>query len=453
MTQALLITRHALEVLNAALAADRTRLAEHREHHGGTSTALEPVTTALLDWNDKLYRIAREGMELLEQATGLMEGTGAFHRGLTGLKDQVTGVATAVEEMAATAESISTHAGQTAERAGEGSNKVREGNVCASTLVGELDLLEGAVRTMANSMDQFAGFTLQIDKLTAIVKDIAHQTNLLALNAAIEAARAGEAGRGFAVVAGEVKQLADKTAQATTEIESVTATMNDLSRTATASVQTGLQRLSTSGESLETVVVALSDIHAVVNDVTERAHQIAVAAGDQQQVSHGMARTLSEITSELEEESRRIGLLADHAQVVAAAGARQLSAFANSEDDRILLCGVKGGHLMWKLTLDEALRKNEPVAPESVKDHHECRLGRWLADRGQQRYGTHPAFRALVSAHCQLHALGREVADLLASGDAEAGRAQMDEMDNVLDTVFSGIHELLRTHPTEGGLT
>ncbi|HQU15111.1 MAG: hypothetical protein B7Z66_05215 [Chromatiales bacterium 21-64-14] len=449
MTQALLITRHVLEVLNAALAADRQRVAESRQRHRATGAALEPVTTALLDWNDKLYRIAREGMELMEQSTGLMEGTGTFHHGLADLKDQVTGVAAAVEEMAATAESISTHAGQTAERAGEGSGKVREGNVCASTLVGELDLLEGAVRTMADSMEQLAGFTQQIDKLTAIVKDIAHQTNLLALNAAIEAARAGEAGRGFAVVAGEVKQLADKTAQATTEIESVTATMNELSRTATASVQTGLQRLSTSGESLETVVVALSDIHAVVNDVTERAHQIAVAAGDQQQVSHSMARTLSEITSELEEENRRIGLLADHARIVAAAGARQLNAFADSEDDRILLCGVKGGHLMWKLTLDEALRKNEPVSPEGVKGHQECRLGRWLANRGQQRYGVHPAFRGLVASHRQLHECGAEIAGRLASGNLDAARAQMGEMDSALDTVFSGIHQLLRANPAE----
>lgn len=376
MTARMLMTRHALEVLGAAVASDTARLLQEQQRHAGTGAALAPVTDTLRRWHDQLFRVAREGVELLEQTTGLMEDTGTFNQGLVQLKDHVTGVAAAVEEMAAAAEEISQHAGQAAERAGEGRKKVDEGNVCASGLVGELDQLEGAIRIMARSMEQFAQFALQIDKLTAIVKDIAHQTNLLALNAAIEAARAGEAGRGFAVVADEVKQLADKTAQATTEIESVTATMNNLSQNATGSVETGLQRLAKSNESLETVVIALSDIHGVVNDVTERSHQIAVAAGEQQKVSRDMACSLAEITGGLEDESRRVGMLAQHAQVVAAASARQLNTFADWEDDRVLLCGVKGGHIMWKLALDQALERNEPLDPAGVKGHDECRLGK-----------------------------------------------------------------------------
>ncbi|HDJ85991.1 MAG TPA: hypothetical protein ENG77_02650, partial [Chromatiales bacterium] len=188
MTVPMLMTRHALEVLGAAVASDTARLLREQQRHPGTGAALAPVTDTLRRWHDRLFRVAREGIELLEQTTGLMEDTGTFNQGLVQLKDRVTGVAAAVEEMAAAAEEISRHAGQTAERAGEGSQKVNEGNVCASGLVGELDQLEGAIRIMARSMEQFTRFTLQIDKLTAIVKDIAHQTNLLALNAAIEAA-------------------------------------------------------------------------------------------------------------------------------------------------------------------------------------------------------------------------------------------------------------------------
>ncbi len=444
VTKPVLITRHALEVLEAAVAADTERLLREQRRHAGAGAALAPVTETLHRWHERLFQVAREGVELLEQTTGLMEGTGTFNRGLGELKDQVTGVAAAVEEMAAAADEISRHAAQTAERAGEGSKKVDEGNVCASGLVGELDLLEGAIRTMAQSMEQFTQFTRQIDKLTSIVKDIAHQTNLLALNAAIEAARAGEAGRGFAVVADEVKQLADKTAQATTEIESVTATMNELSENATGSVETGLERLSKSNDSLETVVVALSDIHSVVNDVTERSHQIAVAAGEQQKVSREMASTLGTITGGLEEESRRVGVLAQHAQVVAAASARQLNTFADWEDDRVLLCGVKGGHLMWKLALDQALERGEALDEAAVKGHRECRLGKWLAGRGRRRFGSHPAFDSLNSAHRQLHDLGVEVASLLAAGQVEDARGRVAEIDAALDAVFAGIHELLR---------
>lgn len=447
----MLMTRHALEVLNAALAADTETLRREQSRHAGAGAALAPVTDTLHRWHEQLFRVAKEGVELLEQATGLMEGTGAFNVGLRQIKDQVTGVTAAVEEMAAAAEEISRHAGQTSERAGEGSKKVDEGNVCASGLVGELDLLEGAIRTMAQSMDQFTQFTRQIDKLTAIVKDIAHQTNLLALNAAIEAARAGEAGRGFAVVADEVKQLADKTAQATTEIESVTATMNELSQNATGSVETGLQRLSKSNESLETVVIALSDIHGVVSDVTERSHQIAVAAGEQQKVSRDMAHSLGEISGGLDEESRSIGLLAQHAQVVAAASARQLNTFADWDDDRVLLCGVKGGHLIWKLTIDQALQKSEPLDPAEVKDHTECRLGRWLAGRGRQRFGSQAAFDTLDTAHRRLHDVGREVAAHIAEGDSAKARDSASEIDTALNAVFTAINELLHTNEGGGG--
>lgn len=451
MTARMLMTRHALEVLGAAVASDTARLLQEQQRHAGTGAALAPVTDALRRWHDQLFRVAREGIDLLEQTTGLMEDTGTFNQGLVQLKDHVTGVAAAVEEMAAAAEEISRHAGQAAERAGEGTQKVDEGNICASGLVGELDQLEGAIRIMARSMEQFTRFTLQIDKLTAIVKDIAHQTNLLALNAAIEAARAGEAGRGFAVVADEVKQLADKTAQATTEIESVTATMNDLSQNAAGSVETGLQRLAKSNESLETVVIALSDIHSVVNDVTERSHQIAVAAGEQQKVSRDMARSLAEITGGLEDESRRVGMLAQHAQVVAAASARQLNTFADWEDDRVLLCGVKGGHIMWKLALDQALERNEPLDPAGIKSYDECRLGKWLAGRGRRHYGSHPAFAPLDDAHRRLHDLGGEIAALLAAGKADSGRMRLAELEGALDAVFAGIHKLLQADEAGGG--
>jgi methyl-accepting chemotaxis protein len=121
----------------------------------------------------------------------------------------------------------------------------------------------------------------RISQIVIVIDEIARKTNLLALNAAIEAARAGDHGRGFAVVAGEVRHLAESTAQATGEISTMIQGIQDRTRTAVASmasgtvaVQQGMVTTNQAGEALERII-------GIAERVDRMIAQIAIAASQQ----------------------------------------------------------------------------------------------------------------------------------------------------------------------------
>lgn len=441
MASPLIFTKQALPLLQSAVAADHRQLAKLSRSHRGAANSLTPVTETLMANNRKLVEIGRHSAETLEQAVSIMMRNAEFSKEISKIMDNVTSVATAVEEMAATATEISRTAQQAAKRAEESSAKAATGNENISSLMGDMDLLENAIKSMADGMNQFVGFSREINKLTAIVRDIAHQTNLLALNAAIEAARAGEAGRGFAVVADEVKKLADKTAQATTEIESVTNTMNSLSEDVGESVTTSLDRLKKSVDTLESVATVLAEGNNVVNDVSDRVHQIAVAAEEQSAVSAEMAANLSTITSALNDESREVATISQHARALTQTATHQSELLAQWGHDALVLHAAKSDHLLWKSRLADALHTKHSVTEADLKDHHPCRLDGWCKTN-HARFGDVAAFRAVTEQHAKLHALGQEVIELSARGQIDGANAKLEQIDHVSQELCAHLDRL-----------
>lgn len=198
--------------------------------------------------------------QLAREQTALDQAAAESRASVDRLTDGSAGISTALQQLGADLEQAS-HAGSV------GADGVSE-------LDGQLRLLRSALSAMNRNQSKLAEQVAQIRKLTGAVQEIAHQTNLVALNAAIEAARAGEAGRGFAVVADEVKQLAEKTALTTTEIETVTVSIGDFSLQLDGDVNHGLQQLKRAQVGVSQCSNQLGEGSATLRTASERVRKL-----------------------------------------------------------------------------------------------------------------------------------------------------------------------------------
>ena len=188
----------------------------------------------------------------------------------------------------------------------QNSGNARQANqlaVSASEVAGKGGaVVSQVVRTMASIND----YAHKIVDITSVIDGIAFQTNILALNAAVEAARAGEQGRGFAVVAGEVRSLAQRSADAAKEIKKL---IND-----------SAERVASGSELAETAGATMVEIVASVQKVTTIIGAISAASEEQE---HGIEQVNAAI-SDMDDVTQQNAALVEEA--AAAAGAMQAQA-------------------------------------------------------------------------------------------------------------------------------
>lgn len=165
------------------------------------------------------------------------------------------------EQVSAAAEVAYSTSIETAKIAEQGSNLLHS-SVQISNEIAE------RVAQTAEQILQLNEQSQNIEAIVSTIRAIAEQTNLLALNAAIEAARAGEQGRGFAVVADEVRQLASRTSQSTSEIASVVSDNRNL----TTSVTDGMQQV---GECAEKGKMQINEVSAVMDEIHQGAENVS----------------------------------------------------------------------------------------------------------------------------------------------------------------------------------
>ena len=254
----------------------------------------EPFTEGLdqlrVDFNASAEHLCDALRRIAAGAEAVRSGSGEITRASDDLSRRTEQTAAGLEETAAALNELTSAVKKTADGAKEA--------ICAVTSVRkEAEKSGEIVRRALTAMEKIEKSSGEIGQIIGVIDEIAFQTNLLALNAGVEAARAGEAGRGFAVVAQEVRDLAQRSAEAAGEIKSLIVTSGQ-------EVETGVKLVNETGDSLMRIVSSFGGISGLVTDMAAAAdaqatgiEQINVAMRQMDETTQKNAAMVEESTA------------------------------------------------------------------------------------------------------------------------------------------------------------
>ena len=244
---------------------------------------------------DIVVSVTRNSRLLADAAQGLAETARETARAAAMQQEQAMRITTSMDEISTSVQEISKTTHRAANDAREAEKNAHTGGQTIHTTVDTIQLLLGANQSTATKIEELGAASQAIGKIVQVIDEIANQTSLLALNAAIESARAGEHGRGFAVVAGEVRRLAERTSNATREIDVTvraiqtgTAEVVDAMRVSMRHVEGGMSSARSAGDALASIIQGSENMQQMVS-------QIATASSEQSTATQSVNANLNEI--------------------------------------------------------------------------------------------------------------------------------------------------------------
>jgi len=255
-------------VVTALSAGDLTQTIDNQ--YQGDLLKLKDAT------NQSINRLSSIVSEAVQSGIVVNNEANSLSQDATVLSEKVQQQAAAIEETSATMEEMNAAVQNNTENALQASDVVEKVQV-------ESEQASQVMTRTIEAMNSIQDSSNEIAEIVTLIDSIAFQTNLLALNAAVEAARAGEHGRGFAVVAGEVRALAQKSADAAKDIKTL--------------IDSSVQRIGQGTKLASESGDVIREITQSINDVAEMIHQINSASQEQAEGVSQVHQAISDIDS------------------------------------------------------------------------------------------------------------------------------------------------------------
>jgi len=355
-------------------------------------------------------------------------------------------VSTAMNEMSVTAVEIASHAAETANATEQADQSSSHGNEVVLQTSEGISRLAAEVDQAAQVIRKLNEYSENIGSILDVISGISEQTNLLALNAAIEAARAGEHGRGFAVVADEVRQLAQRSQEATGQIHGMIEQLQQGVDESVSVIERSHKEAEKTVEQTESARLALQEITEAMRRISDMSAQIASAAEEQTAVSDDINRHIVIINEgAVETVGQTNNIIAATSSIGSEISElmKQMRGFKVNIEPRVELALAKSAHRAWKVRLRSFLDGESTLTLDQAVSHTQCDLGVWYGGDGMRHFGHFPEMKALEEPHKQMHILIQDIIKAKQQGDMAQAEDLYLKVDDYSDQIVALLNEVL----------
>ncbi len=406
------------KVMDGGLKETRRHL--HAMTAGDLTTSPSPwgkddAAELMLDLREMQDSLRAMVLRVRSSSEDILHSSAEIASGAQDLSARTEQTASNLEESAASMEEIASTVRSTSDHTLEAAQVARH-NAEAASRGGEV------MHNVVTTMEGIHTASVQISEIIGTIDGIAFQTNILALNAAVEAARAGEQGRGFAVVAGEVRMLAQRSAEAAREIKALIGASME-------KVEAGTAVVRNAGDTIRDIVASSDRVNGLLEEISSAAREQTTGVAQVGQSVQDLDRMTQQNAALVEETAAAAATMRSQAldlqdavsRFRLPANARLAAATAGKVVDFNFDQAI-AAHRDWKVRLRKAIAGHETLDADTICRDDQCALGKWIHGPGAAQWGQRPGFPPLKTKHAEFHEVAGGVARKINAGqyaDAE----------------------------------